>query len=291
MSYHYHGEPYTLDEKSRAPLPGRFIHLPDGVTHYDLAGPENGQPIILVHGFAVTYFIWDNTITTLAKAGFRVIRYDQYGFGFSDRPDIAYDMLLFDRQLFELAAALRVRQPFDLVGMSLGGSIAMTFTDRHPDLVRKLVLIDPFVGSARRSFGEKLILFPFIGQYIIDFFGNQMILKSLPEDLYQPERFPEYQEHHRPQMDYAGFKRAVHSTLRNNMMGDKRGFYQRVGRSNHPILLIWGRNDRTIPFKFNEDVRKAVPGIEFHAIDEAGHVPHYERPEVVNPLIINFIKK
>ena len=118
-----------------------------------------------------------------------------------------------------------------------------------------------------------------------------MILDTLPSDFHRPKLFPEYQNNHRPQMGYAGFKRAVLTTLRNNRMGVMQGFYQRVGRSNRPILLIWGFEDHTIPFKNHEALIEAIPGIKFHPIGKAGHVPHYERPDIVNPSLIDFFTR
>lgn len=291
MAYYFHNENQTLNPQTRSQLPGQFIDLPDGTVHFEISGPENGQTVFLIHGFAVPYFIWDKVFPALAGAGFRVIRYDLYGCGFSDRPDMAYDTALFDRQLFELAERLHIQRPFDLIGMSLGGAIASTFTDRHADLVRRLVLIDPYVGSLRQSLGENIVKLPIIGEIIMDRFGSQMILDTLPADFYRPELFPEYQANHRPQMAYAGFKRAIISTLRNNRMGVMRGFYQRVGRTNRPILLVWGCEDHTIPFKNHSVILEAIPGIEFHPIEKAGHVPHYERPDVVNPILFDFLTR
>ena len=59
-----------LDDDARALAPGQFIELADGLTHYDVAGPETGPVVILVHGFSVPYYIWDTTFAALADAGF-----------------------------------------------------------------------------------------------------------------------------------------------------------------------------------------------------------------------------
>jgi len=56
------------------------------------------------------------------------------------------------------------------------------------------------------------------------------------------------------------------------------------------ILLIWGREDHTVSFDRSAAVRTAFPRAEFHAIDSAGHIPQYERPEVVNQLLLKFLR-
>ena len=88
-----------------------------GVTHYDVAGPDSGQRVMLVHGFSVPAYIWDSTVVALTGAGFRVARYDQFGRGYSDRPDVPYTPDLFDRQLLQLLDSLGWREPVSLVGL------------------------------------------------------------------------------------------------------------------------------------------------------------------------------
>jgi pimeloyl-ACP methyl ester carboxylesterase len=56
-------------------------------------------------------------------------------------------------------------------------------------------------------------------------------------------------------------------------------------------MLIWGREDRLFPFGNSEKVRAAIPGIVFHALDATGHLPQYEAPERVNPLVVEYLKR
>jgi len=65
----------------------------------------------------------------------RVLRYDLYGRGFSDRPDTVYNQTCFDKQLCELLTALGNDKPINLIGLSMGGAIAIGFADKHPELV------------------------------------------------------------------------------------------------------------------------------------------------------------
>jgi pimeloyl-ACP methyl ester carboxylesterase len=74
-------------------------------------------------------------------------------------------------------------------------------------------------------------------------------------------------------------------------LGELTQTYQRVAAQGLPVLLVWGRQDKIVPFKLSEKARQILPQAEFHAIDQAGHIAHYERPEVVNPLLITFLKK
>src|SRR5262245_44070011 len=136
-------EPETLDDARRRALGGEFVKLSAGYTHYQIGGPEEGLPVVLVHGTSVPFFVWDALFEVLTQAGFRVLRYDLFGRGYSDRPDARYDLELFVRQLEELIDRVGMKQPLDLVGFSLGGVIASEFVLRHASTVRKLALIGP----------------------------------------------------------------------------------------------------------------------------------------------------
>src|SRR6476646_6649782 len=132
-------EQRELDEAVRARMPGLFAKLSDGYTHYEIGGPPNGRVVVLAAGFSVPYYIWDPTFAALTGAGFRVLRYDYYGRGYSDRPDIPFTQDLYVRQLTQLLEFLHITQPVDLAGLSFGGSVITTIADRHPSRVRSLV--------------------------------------------------------------------------------------------------------------------------------------------------------
>ncbi len=283
-------ESHILDAQARVNAPGQFVALSDGITHYELAGPLTGQPVVLVHGFSVPYFIWDVTFDALVKAGFRTLRYDLYGRGYSDRPDLVYDADLFERQLVALFSALDIKQPADLIGLSMGGPIVALFAARHPERVRKLGLIDPAGFSVRIPIAARLMQVPILGEWLMDRFGSRTLVAGLTQDFYEPDQFPGFQEKYSVQMEYVGFKRALLSTMRHGPLRNMEEAYRRAGQQEHPTLLIWGREDRTIPIELSARVKAAMPHAEFHPIDQAGHIPHYERPDLVNPIIVEFLK-
>jgi pimeloyl-ACP methyl ester carboxylesterase len=115
--------------------------------------------------------------------------------------------------------------------------------------------------------------------------------KSQWADFVHPERYPHYLDPYLDQMRYRGFRRAILETLRNYLTSDVTGEFPRLGKSGKPVLLIWGRSDQDVPIELSADVRKAVPQAEFHPIDDAAHIPHFEHPEVVNPIVIEFLRR
>ncbi|MCI0693478.1 alpha/beta hydrolase [candidate division KSB1 bacterium] len=290
--FYFDSKSQELDAEARSLVTGKFVKLPDGIVHYDLANPLDGKTVVLIHGFSVPYFIWDRNFEALTQADFRVLRFDLYGRGYSDRPNVAYNPDFFDRQLVNLLAALEIKGLVDLVGISMGSMIAATFTDRHPERVRKLCLIDPGGFPVKVPFTGKLARLPVLGEFIMNVFGESTLIAMQKKDFYRTEQCPdEYLEKYRAPMKFKGFKRAILSSLRNMPLNDMVETYERVGKQQRPVLLIWGREDQTTPFANSEQARRALPQAEFHAIDEAGHVPHYERPEIVNPVLVDFLMR
>ncbi|MBZ5537078.1 MAG: alpha/beta hydrolase [Acidobacteriia bacterium] len=257
--------------------------------HYELAGKDSERTIVLVHGFSVPYYLWDQNFNALVAAGFQVLRYDLYGRGYSDRPDGVYDAELFDRQLVELLAALKIQRPVDLVGASMGGPIIITFADRHPGQVRSLSLFDPAYLTGRKL--PFPIRAPMVGEYIMAVTIAPSLPASQMDDFAHPERFPDYAARYRPQMQYKGFRHAIFSTIRHYLTRDDTDEYRRMGQSHKPVLLVWGKLDRDVPFATSEKVLQAIPQAEFHPIEDSAHVPYYENPEIVNLILISFLKK
>jgi pimeloyl-ACP methyl ester carboxylesterase len=291
---HFDQEKLTLDDPARQSAEARtfggsYIRLGAGVTHYELAGPKDAPTVVLVHGFSVPYFIWDPTFDALTAAGFRVLRYDLYGRGLSDRPDVRYDPDLFDQQLEQLLGALNINERIDIVGLSMGGPIAANFAARHPASVRKVVLFDPAYGKGSPPPWQ--IRTPLVGEFVIGAQIAPRMADSQREDFVHPERYSDYFAKYHTQMRYKGFRRAILSTERNFFPVDNTAAFVQLGKSGKPVLLIWGRADQTVPFTLSDAVRGAIPQAEFHPIDDAGHVPFYEHPEIVNPLLIEFLRR
>jgi pimeloyl-ACP methyl ester carboxylesterase len=291
MHFPFFDETKELNETTRKMLGGSFIALPDGVTHCQLSGPENGIPVVLVHGFSVPSFIFDPTFEFLVKSGFRVLRYDLIGRGFSDKPNLRYDIHLFVKQLKDLLDALGM-QKVDLVGLSMGGPVTAAFIEKYPRYVRKHVLIDPS-GTRRVELPPllKLVKVPIFGDLLIGLFGSGSMVKGIASDLFDPSLVEVFQEKYKIQMQYQGFKRAILSTMRNGMLNSFMQTYIKIGGLKKPTLLFWGEKDTTTLFSDHALILEALPHVEFHAIPNCGHIPHYEKPDVVNPILLEFLSR
>jgi len=284
-------EKKDLNDTTRAQLGGAYVKLPDGVTRYELIGPESGQVVVLVHGSTIPMYVWDAQVDDLVKAGFRVLRYDLYGKGYSDRPVADYSQEFYRKQLLNLLDALGIKQPVDLVGLSMGGGLAVDFTANYPDRVNKLALVDPVINSIKNDSNIKILRPPVWGEFLMRLIATNSIAKRAADLMKKSPRSAEYEKMFREQTYYKGFERATLSMFRSDATTDYRSDYQTVGKQSRPILLIWGTLDEDITPEMVQEIKKAMPNLDFKQLDGIGHDPQVEVPDKVNSLIIDFLKQ
>jgi pimeloyl-ACP methyl ester carboxylesterase len=276
-----------LNEAVRTKLGGSYIQLSDGMTHYKLEGPQDAKVVVLVHGATTPIWTWDQQVPALTKAGFRVLSYDMFGRGYSDRPDVTYDQELYLRQLKELADELGLTQPFDLIGVSLGGGTAVNFTARYPDRVDKLVLISPLINNYKvpSYFG-----IPVFGEFLARLAGIRVISNRFASLIGNHPESEKYTRLFVAQTTYKGFEQSILSMLRNDAVGDYRPAYQIVGRQKREVLLIWGTEDTGVTKPMVNDIQSLVPRLTFKPVEGVGHGIVFQKSETVNKLIINFLR-
>ena len=275
-------ESQSMDETARKSAPGKFISLTGGITHYEVGGPDTTKTIILVHGFSVPYYIWGGTFDSLVQAGFHVIRYDEFGRGYSDRPDKAYTPSLYRTQLSDLITALKLKAPLTLAGVSFGGAVVTDFAVHYPALVDKVILEDPVFNFRKAGAPEVVVNF-----YMA--LNHEKQATGQLDDFKYPALFPGWVEQYRPQMQYKGFRHALASTLINYSGDSIIANYRKLNSLHKDVLLIWGTEDQTVTYNFSDSLRKILK-VDFLSVDDAGHLPHLEKPSLVNQRIISFLK-
>ena len=213
-------------------------------------------------------YIWDSTFNALSATGHRVIRYDLFGRGWSERPDATYDGPMYDQQLDELLDSLHVTQPINLVGLSFGGFVTSHYTVSHPRRVRTLTMVDPS-SSTRKLPG--FLTTPLLGPWIWQVSRVPGMAEGQASDFLHPENFPTWADQYRPQMHYKGFGRSL---LRSAITLSKTNFetlFADVSKTSVPVLLVWGKQDQTVPIALSQVARTNIPAIQFFVVDSSGH--------------------
>ena len=283
------GETQKLDDDVRAQSPGSFVELSKGLTHYKLSGPSDGKVVVLIHGIAGPFVIWTKVADLLVSHGFRVLQYDLYRRGYSDRPDVNYDLGLYINQLAGLLKVLSIRNPITLVGWSLGGMIAVGYTAMYSKKIEKLILIAPAGVENTRPMNAKIVMIPFLGEILMGLLGRQIIVRFALTGLHNNDLADEFRALVTKQMQYKGYLKSFLSTLRYCVFEDATKDYRNIGKLDIPILMISGSEDLILTPEARSRIGELIPSIQHNEIMGSGHMPHFERPEEVSGILINFI--
>ncbi len=286
----YRGETETIDNKIRSQVDGQFIRLTDGFTHYQQAGNQKDKTVILVHGFSVPYYVWDKTFDRLSEDGFHVIRYDLLGRGFSDKPDVDYGIDVFERQLLDLIRGLGLETPVNLIGLSFGGIIIASFAAHYPEIVDKLVFIDPAGYPMENMKSLNLFLKTGMADLVFRLVGNGKLFEKMVSLPFDQKDVREYIDRYKVQTKYKGFKRSLLKTMKNSLQTNYQPVFRKIGKMDKQVLLIWGTEDQTVPYHHHEYFLADIPSAEFLPVTGASHIPHHEKPELVNSHIEKFLR-
>ncbi len=280
----------VLDENARKRAPGSFVKLSDGVTHFQWHGREDGPVIALVHGFSTPSFVWRGLLTPLMDDGFRILTYDHFGRGWSDRPNIAYSLEMYDRQLLDLIKSQKINGPVHLAGYSMGGLIAADFTNRHRDLVDRLFLIAPAGLKASLSNVPTLLKWPVIGPWLAENVMSKRLLADMQKPHNQGKAIPDLMERYHEQMAYPGYMRSLRSTLLHTPLLNGLNIYEQLARHAPKTGAIWGALDTTTPPDGAKTLQKLIPTTNVTITDDAFHAITYSHPEIVAEKIIAHLK-
>ena len=250
-------------------------------------------PVVLLHGTASSLEMWGYTMPVLAEEH-RVIALDMVGFGYSSRPDVPLSP--------DFLAGV-VRQSLDvlgvdtahLVGLSLGGAVALRLALDRPGEVATLTL----VGAAGLGDGAHLLIrllsLPVVGELLgrPSRAGTRYLLRQCLAD-------PAHMDDALIDFSHAlaciqGSRRSLLSGLRSlGVFGRlhpqvKRAFGDRLQELRVPVLLVWGEEDRILPARHGRQAHERIPDSELHILPGCGHLVQLECAAQFNALLLGFL--
>ncbi|KIO04612.1 hypothetical protein M404DRAFT_544430 [Pisolithus tinctorius Marx 270] len=267
---------------------GAYAILPHGKVRHWLMGPEDGNKVVLIHGLSIPAIIWKNVAPVLASLGYRVLLYDLYGRGYSDAPQVTYDVSLYTTQL----ALLMQHVHWDnahIVGLSMGGGIAAAFAAQFPQLVNEKVTLIASAGiieSNDISRTAKIMSSPLTQifsslppfQHYMRRLANSSSLSQTNIDPIQ--EIVRLQSAHLPY-----YNAAVASSLRDGPVRGLESSFAALSNSSIQVFLIHGTADKTVPYKYASKILTLVPHAYLHTIDGAGHDITVTHGELVAKLL------
>ncbi|MCA0171482.1 2-succinyl-6-hydroxy-2,4-cyclohexadiene-1-carboxylate synthase [Bacillus sp. RAR_GA_16] len=251
-----------------------------------------GEPLLLLHGFTGSSANWDPLMKELARY-YKVIALDLIGHGESGKPDelTHYTMESMGNYLKQLLHLLQIDQAH-VLGYSMGGRFALSFTVQHPDCVKTLILESSSPGlvtkaerDERMQKDERLarrILNDGLSSFVdfwesIPLFASQ---KNLPLHV---------QEEIRKQR-LSNTERGLANSLIGMGTGVQPSYWEVLENVTIPVLLLVGEYDRKF-ISIGERMEKLFPQADFVQINDAGHTIHVEQPEIFVKMVVAFLKK
>lgn len=273
-------KPGVADVRDHAP--GQFADLPQGTTHYRWVGPEDGPVVVCVHGLTTPSFVWGGMLPGLVAQGYRVLIYDLYGRGFSDRPKGVQDGAFFTAQLAALMQDQGVSGPVTLIGYSMGGAIVTDFAATHPERVKRLILLAPAgMGHELGTLARLVREVPVFGDWLFmaGFARNHRFYTEAERSL--PSKVPGIVDMQLAELRYRGFVPSVLASLKGMLGRALIDEHEAIAQAGIPVLAIWGQRDDVIPIRcmgrLSEWNRDAVQEV----LDDAGHALTYTHPDDV----------
>ncbi|MDS0139976.1 MULTISPECIES: alpha/beta fold hydrolase [unclassified Amycolatopsis] len=280
-------EDRRLDAATRRTLRGDFVTLSDGVTHYELTGPEGGELAVLVGGITIPLSYWDGLAARLHARGLRTLACSAYGRGYSDRVRGRYDEALFVRQLAELTAALGLPGPHHVVGTSMGALVAMAYANRDPATVATLTIVGP-AGLGSRPLPQRLLRNDFLAGFVARRFGRKLLEEHLGHNVRDPALSAQLVAMVRDAYRYEGSLYAFFQTLQDFPLYERQELFRSTGALGLPVLVVWGDDDQVTPITHLGTVHDLLRPRHTHVITECGHMAPFERPDDVGDLLASF---
>ena len=268
---------------------GKFVELDGRTTHYIEKG--EGKPVILLHGFFYDSYLWAANIGVLAEE-FKVYALDLWGFGYSTREPMNYGYQLYADQVSLFMDSLDI-QCASLVGQSMGGGTAIMFCVQHRQRVNKLLLVDPAGVPNPLPLTGKFFNLPGIGELFLGLSTDAVRRKNLGDlwihnkELLTESYFENVTRFHK----IKGTTNASLAMLRQKFFDTLNDEIHRLRQEDVPILIVWGREDKAIPLRCGQEMHRILKGSRLEIIDDAGHVPNFERAEVFNQLALGFLRE
>ena len=233
-----------------------FAKLSQGITAYKDIGNKDDPAIIVIHGATLPSEGFIGFCSGLSAKGYRVICYDQYGRGYSDRPITTYNMQLYTEQLKDLLDFLDIKDAI-LYGSSMGAPIAINFSNNYSERILAIGLQVPLVHSNSKVLG--LIKVPVVGNLFLRTFGIPFAKNRAEQWAHENEGQEEFINRYITQLSLPGTEYSLLSSIRNIANKDFLPDYKIFSESNIPIHIAYASDDDEIDPKTVNDVLKLIP--------------------------------
>lgn len=266
---------------------GNFAELKNGYTYFNINNRSSENTLVFIHGFSVPSYIWDKTYNSAKEKGYKVIKLDLYGRGFSGNPSLDYTDELFANQVIELLEVLEIKTA-TFLGLSNGGRVISKIADLKPNIVEKLVYVSASSFNSHKELENKNVS----ENEIKDFIENKYptISSGQLSDFKYPENYPNWDDKYEELLKYNGFAKALISTLKNHVNLDSEN--KEISDSNKTVYTIWGDSDSVIVYnEIKNKLNKLLPNRFEYIVPNSGHLPHIENQSNFEKYLFDVVLK
>lgn len=257
-----------------------FLDLP-GIRQYyidlNLLGEWDqpaGDPVILLHGLGCDWRVWRRQIGWLSHAR-RVVALDSRGSGQSRWNQPGWTTADMAADVHRLVRALDLRRPA-IVGISMGGTVALQYALDHPDGISNLVLLGTFAGIPPEAAELRDGQLRFIETHTLPEIAATRIDAGISATA--DPRLKAWLVDMLSQGDIDGYRSQARTTLTFDVT-------DRLADISTPTTVLHGTQDRATPYFLGQMIAAGIPSCDLHLIEGQGHFVNLEAPQVLNPLL------
>lgn len=247
--------------------------------YYEIIG--EGEALVLLHSGYTDLRLWDEQFESFAKY-FKVVRYDIRGFGKSERPRQSFSNVDDLKELLDYLGIKKV----NLVGISMGGSIAIDFTLTYPNLVECLILSGPSLSGYNPTIDEASRLRSLAGMSIVkrDENFNQSFEYMLNDSMWRQAN---------PNASKL-LKNMFMDTSLDWLLDDSLEIYNiaavdRLLEINKRTMLVIGSDDSQPIKEIAKLLETNISMIRTVTINDTGHLPNLDKPHIFNKVVLDFL--
>ena len=286
-------------------LEKQFIKVSDIQLHVVMAGPEDGEPVVLLHGFPEFWYGWKKQISFLAEQGYRVIVPDQRGYNLSDKPDGVrhYDLDILAQDIVNLATVLGYDK-INLVGHDWGAAVSWWVATLFPDKLKKLIILNvPYptvmanqilegnLAQLLKSWYMGFFQIPFLPETIAGLSDYSMMANAMQESANPGSFSTEDMNAYRRAWSQPGAMTAMmnwYRAIARNPIENDNHIERRIVTT---TLMLWGEKDQFLGKELAEPSIQLCDDGELIFYPDASHWLQHDEADSVNKEVHRFLQQ
>ena len=225
------------------------VKLSDGITSYKDVGDKSNKVIVLVHGATFGSLAYEEYINVFVENEYRVITYDQYGRGYSDRVHVDVSIELMEKQLKELIKHCEVEDVI-LYGVSFGAAVVAKYAANNPENISFIGYQVPLINSANVPL-LSIVKIPLYGDLLSRGFLVPGVLKRIEE--YEDLMSKKLLDHYIRQFEVKGTENFFKQFFLGNAMGNRLNDHSIIGSKSIPSYFAYAEDDEEIDSQLVEE--------------------------------------